>query len=91
MKYQRKATKVQVLMAVLIGVCFLSLVGFAIPEIAGIISPELEDTFSEFIWDLPLAVVIPITVVFLIVGVIASWAGVHFIEGWVERRKHERR
>lgn len=73
-----------------IATAFLALAVFVVPEVVGIINPASEDTFSEWVWDLRLPGVIAISAVFMVVAIIAAWAAVHFIEGWVERRRRER-
>lgn len=88
--FQRKPTRVQVGMIALIAIAFFALLGFAVPEVAGILSPGEEDTFSEFIWDLPLWAVVAVSTVFAVVALIAAWASIHFFEGWVARRKKEK-
>lgn len=85
---QRYPTGIQKVMIALLGVAALSIGMFALPEIAGIFSPELEDTFSEWVWDLPLVAVLVISSVFASVGAIAIWAAGHFLEGW-QRRKDD--
>lgn len=78
-------------MIALLTIALAAIVAFAVPEVAGIISPGAEDTFSEWVWDLPLWAVLSISLVFSVVAVIAAWAGVHFIEGYVTRRRKERK
>jgi hypothetical protein len=70
---------------------FLGWLVLGIPEIAGILSPELEDTFSEWAWDLHGAWVATLSGLSLILGAVMIWFSIHLWEGWVERRKRESR
>lgn len=88
--YQRKPTRKQTGMIATLAVALAALLGFALIEIGGIVSLEGEDTFSEWVWDLNLGWVIAISVVFAVVAIIAAWAAIHFIEGYVARRRRER-
>ena len=78
-------------MAACIGVAFLAFFVFLIPEIIGVISPAAEDTFSEWVFDLPIGWILVISVLFAVAGLALIWAAGHFIEGWRRRRGIERR
>jgi hypothetical protein len=60
---------------------------FELPK--GIVNTTPEDTASEWVWDLPLGWTLTIAVVFLLTGLAFAWAGGHFIEGWIRRRRDE--
>lgn len=86
---QVKPTRVQKVMIALMSGAIGLLALWLIPELAGVLSPEAEDTFSEWVWDLPLAAVIAISLLFVVIGVTFTWAAGHFIEGWRARRGEE--
>ena len=90
MKFRRRPTTVQWVMIGALSAAFVSIAVFVVPEVVGILSSSSEDTFSEWVWDLELPGVIAISLVFAVVAIIAAWASVHFIEGWVARRRRER-
>ena len=83
---KRKATPVQKFMIACIGVIFVALVIFAVPEIIGIFSPATEDTFSEWVFDKPRWFVYSFGSLSFIVGGIIGWSGLHYIEG--SHRRH---
>lgn len=91
MKFRRPATKVQKIMAVLMVVAFLSLLIWVIPEMMGILSPGAEDTWSEFVWDQPLGVVIVISLIHGIAALLLAGSAWHFLEGYARRRRAEKR
>lgn len=80
-------TPIQKVMIALLAVAAVAVGLFAVPEIAGVISPAAEDTFSEWVFDLPLPAVLAISTVFALVGAVAVWAAGHFLEGWKRRRR----
>lgn len=83
---QRKPTPVQSLMIVLMGFAYFTLAVWLVPEIRGVLSAAKEDTFSEWVWDLPQWAVLSIAVFHLVVGVLFVWSSGHFIEGYLGRR-----
>ena len=83
---QRKPTKSQWLMIGFMVTAFTSLFLWLIPEVRGIISKEPEDTYSEWVWDLPLWGMLAIAALHLVAGVLFVWSSGHFIEGWQARR-----
>lgn len=86
MARQRKPTKVQGLMIGLMAVAWASLSLWMIPEVRGIFDPAQEDTYSEWVWDLPLWATLGIAAFHVVAGVLFVWSGGHFIEGWWARR-----
>lgn len=85
-KRQVKATPVQALMATLMGVAYLALFIFTIPELKGIFQGDGgEDTYSEWVWDLPAWAVYTIAAIHLVAGVALVWSSGHFIEGMLRR------
>ncbi len=83
---QRKPTKPQQAMIALMAIAFTSLALWLIPEVQGIISKKPEDTYSEWVWDLPLWATLTIAAFHLVAGVLFVWSAGHFIEGWQARR-----
>ncbi len=83
---QRKATPPQRVMAGLMAVAFGSLLLWLIPEIRGVFSARSEDTYSEWVWDLPLWATLTIAGFHLVAGVLFVWSAGHFLEGWWARR-----
>jgi hypothetical protein len=86
MEKQRKPTPIQKVMIGLMAVAFASLALWLIPEVRGILGKEAEDTYSEWVWDLPLWATLTIAAFHLIAGVLFVWSAGHFIEGWAARR-----
>ena len=82
---QVKPTGVQAVMAALMGVAYLALIIFTIPELRGVVSGTEEDTYSEFIWDLPPAIVYTVAFIHLVAGIALIWSAGHFIEGMLRR------
>lgn len=74
-------------MIVLMGLAFFFLAVWAVPEIIGIVSPAAEDTFSEWVFDLPWYGVLAVSGLFLIAGVLFVWSAGHFIEGFRRRKR----
>lgn len=79
-------TKVQKGMIGLMAVAWTSLLLWLVPEVTGILSPDAEDTYSEWVWDLPLWAILCIAVLHVIAGVLFIWSAGHFLEGWSARR-----
>lgn len=79
-------TGVQKLMIALMIPVWVSLFLWLIPEVRGIFDPAAEDTYSEWVWDLPLWATLSIAALHLLAGVLFIWSAGHFIEGWVNRR-----
>ena len=67
-------------------VAFFSLFLWLIPEVQGILSKKPEDTYSEWVWDLPLWATLGIAALHLVAGILFVWSAGHFIEGWNARR-----
>ncbi len=89
-KYQVKPTPAQWVMIICAAIILVALIVFGIWEIAGIISPELEDTFSEWAWDLDPVVLIPLTFITMILTIVFGWFTIHVWEGYVNRRRREK-
>jgi cytochrome bd-type quinol oxidase subunit 2 len=90
MEFRRSLTRVQKIMASLMTGVFLLLAVWLVPEIAGVISPEAEDTYSEIIFDLPWLAVLAVSALHLVAGVVFVWSAGHFIEGYRRRRGIEK-
>ena len=91
MIFRRRPTRVQWVMIALMAIAFAALLLWVVPEVLGIASPEAEDTFSEWVWDLPLPAVVLIALLFGIAGVLFVWSAGHFIEGYRRRRGIEKK
>lgn len=91
MKYQRKPTKVQKLMIALMGVATGALLMWAVPEVMGAVSPAAEDTYSEWVWDLPLGAIWALVSFHVVAGILFIWSAGHFLEGYKRRRDREKR
>lgn len=83
---QRKPTRPQQVMIGLMAVMWLSLLLWLVPEIRGVFSTDVEDTYSEWVWDLPLWAVLIVAGLHLVAGVLFVWSAGHFLEGWNNRR-----
>lgn len=83
--YQVKPTKVQGLMIGLMMLAYTALLIFTVPEVKGILAGGQEDTYSEWVWDLPTWAVLTIAVIHLIAGIALVWSSGHFIEGMIRR------
>lgn len=90
MKFRVKPTRVQVLMIALMVIALTSLLAWVVPELIGVFSPTAEDTYSEWVFDLPLWAVLTIVGVQVVVGLAAIGSSWHFLEGWGRRRRLER-
>ena len=90
MKYRRPPTPPQWAMLSLMGGVFVLLAIWAAWELVGIFNAAPEDTYSEWFFDLPLGWLIPLAGLHLVTGILFVWSSLHFIEGWVRRRQHER-
>lgn len=78
-------------MIVCAGVILLALIVLGIWEISGIFSGIPEQTFSEWVWDLDLWVLIPLTLISLILAIVFGWFTIHIWEGYVARRRIEKK
>lgn len=76
---------------ILMAIAMLALLLWVVPEMMGVLSEEAEDTFSEWVWDLPAWAIGIISFLFVIAGALFIWAAGHFWEGYGRRRRHERR
>jgi high-affinity Fe2+/Pb2+ permease len=91
MKYLRKATTPQKWMIVLMGIAVGALIPWTVIELIGALDgKQNENTYSEWVWDLPIAAVLAIVAVQLLAGVAAIASTWHFLEGWARRRRRER-
>ena len=87
MTKQRKPTRVQKAMIFLMALAFTALLLWAIPELIGVVSPAAEDTYSEWVWDLPLWAVLVIAGLHAVAGLLFVWSAGHFIEGYRRRKE----
>ena len=71
-------------------IAFGSMLLWAIPELIGSFSPEAEDTYSEWVWDLPFFWLMVIVGLQTIAGLLMIGSNWHFIEGYFRRRKIEK-
>ncbi len=76
----RRATRSQKIMGLLMGGVFVLAGIWLVPEIIGIVSPATEDTYTELVRDQPGWWFWPIVIGHLIMGVLSTWAALHFIE-----------
>lgn len=90
-RFRKPGTPVQKLMTGLMALAFLALLVFLVPELIGIFSPASEDTWSEWVWDQDLWLVLTISGIFALAAVLLAGAAWHFIEGYGRRRTVERR
>lgn len=90
MKHRRTATKAQALMVWLMGVAIAALLGFGVVEMMGVVDAAPEDTYTEWIADLPAAVIVGVTIVHVVAGILFIWSAGHFWE-WYGRRRGEER
>lgn len=88
--FRRAPTKVQRIMIALMVVVYVALTIWLYPEVLGILSPALEDTFSEWVFDTSGWIFWSITVFHFLAGAVFLWSAGHFIEGRIRRRKIER-
>lgn len=85
MKY--KPTPVQWAMLILFGLALLLLIPFGVIEIIGIIDPAIEDTFSEYWFDVQNPWLFwPFAIGSTVAGAILTWSGLHYIEGRIRRK-----
>ena len=87
---RRRPTPIQTVMIVLMAVAFAALLAWTIPEVMGVLSPETEDTYSEWVWDLSGWQMLGIAGLHMTAGILFVWSAGHFIEGWKRRRPHDR-
>lgn len=90
MRFRVSPTRVQWVMIALMGVAYLAMLAWVYPELVGVISPDFEDTYSEWVWDAPSAVFWFVTIFHVLAGVLMIGSAWHFIEGRVRRRRLER-
>lgn len=90
MRYQVEPTLAQRVMIVCAGIILVALIVFGWWEVRGILSGVAEQTFSEWVWDLDLWVLIPLTVVSFVLAITFGWFTIHIWEGYVRRRRRER-
>lgn len=76
---QRKPTRSQWWMIGFMVLIIIGLFGFAFFEIRGIIDPAPEDTFSEWVFDLPTWANLLISSVSIALGAILSWSAIHYV------------
>lgn len=88
--FRRTPTRPQAIMIVLMAVAFGALLLWLIPEFVGVFSEATEDTYSEWVWDLPLWAVIGLSVLQGIAGFALIASVWHYLEGWARRRRIER-
>jgi hypothetical protein len=88
-KYLKEATPVQRFMAILMGIALAALLIWSIPELIGAFSAASEDTWSEWVWDQDLWVVLTIAGVSVLAGGLLIWSAGHFLEGYKRRRDRE--
>ncbi len=89
MTFRRKPTEVQGVMIALMASVFVLLGVWLVPELIGVFSHGTEDTYSEWVFDLPTLWMFTIAAAHLIVGVVFVWSAGHFVEGYKARRKQE--
>lgn len=87
MSHQLKPTPAQWVMIACAAIALVALIVFGVWEIRGIIDPALEDTFSEWVWDLDLILLIPLTAISLILAIVFGWFTIHIWEGYVMRKR----
>lgn len=90
MMFRRSPTRIQKVMIVLMGIAVGALLVWAVPEVMGVVSAAAEDTYSEWVWDLPFPAVLAIAGLHGLAGILFVWSAGHFIEGWRRRRDIER-
>lgn len=90
MKYQVEPTLAQRVMIVCAVIILIALIIFGVWEVRGILSGIPEQTFSEWVWDLSLWVLVPLTTISLILAIVFGWFTIHVWEGYVTRRRRER-
>jgi len=73
------------------GASIVLLLLWSVVELVGVVNPNVEDTYSEWVFDLPLWGVITIVFIHVVWGVLLIGSAWHFIEGWVVRRRKERK
>lgn len=89
-KYLRRATPVQRLMAIAMAIALVALLGWGVLELMGVFSSAVEDTWSEWVWDQDLWLVLTIVFLHGVGGLLLIWSAGHFLEGYARRRKQER-
>ena len=89
-QHQRKPTSVQKKMIYLMGGAFGFLFIWLVPELQGVISSGEEDTYSEWVWDLPGIWMYVVSALHAVAGVAFVWSAGHFIEGYKRRRNREK-
>lgn len=89
MEFQVKPTRPQIVLIALMGLSLLMALFWVIPEMMGVFSTGAEDTYSEWVFDLPLFWVLVIVAVHLLWGILLIGSAWHFLEGWGRRRRIE--
>ena len=88
--FRRAPTKVQALMVGLMVIALTALLAWVVPELIGVFSENAEDTYSEWVWDLPFWGVATIVVLQCIAGLLLIGSSWHFLEGYGRRRRIEK-
>lgn len=88
--FRRSPTRPQTVMIALMTVAFGALLLWLIPELIGVFSEEREDTYSEWVWDMPLWFVVTLSAFQGLIGLVMIASIWHYLEGWVRRRRKER-
>ena len=84
------ANKAQWVMVALMLVFWVSALLWVVPELIGVFSETAEDTYSEVIWDLPLAGMLAVVGLHIVGGVLLLGSAWHFVEGYGRRRRIEK-
>ena len=89
-KFKTAPTKAQGVMIVLMAVALVALLLWTIPELIGVFSDKAEDTYSEWVWDLPLWAIGSIVFLQITAGILLIGSSWHFLEGYGRRRRIEK-
>ena len=89
-KFRVKPTKTQAFMVGLMVIAFSAMLLWVVPEMVGVFSPAAEDTYSEFIWDLPFWAVVVVVLLQCAAGLLLIGSSWHFLEGYGRRRRIEK-
>ena len=88
--FRRTPTRRQWVMIVLMAIAFAALLLWLIPEFMGVFSADVEDTYSEWVWDLPLWALLVLSGFQAVIGLVMIASIWHYLEGWARRRRIER-